>query len=110
MERLPFGDKIRQLRTSVKLSQNDVATLAGISTAHLGQIERGVKRPNIDTMEKIAAALNISPAILFCSEEPVTPSPILKKIDTLLTSMTEDEQIAVLKIIQVVRQIMTKSK
>jgi len=52
--------KIRLLRLKRELSIEKLALLAGISTDHLGKIERGLKVPKLDTLEKIASALNTS--------------------------------------------------
>ena len=54
-----LGIKIRFLRIKMKLSQEQFAELAGLSKNSIGMIERGQSKPSIDTLEKIANALNI---------------------------------------------------
>lgn len=54
-----LGMRIRQLRNEKNMSQEELSFKAGISSAHLGQIERATKNPTIDTISKIASALNI---------------------------------------------------
>lgn len=54
-----IGIKIRLLRTKLKLSQEKLAELADMNKNSIGAIERGESRPAIDTLEKIANALNI---------------------------------------------------
>jgi len=53
--RYPNG--LRELRRHVGLSQQDVAAAAGISVAYYGALERGDKRINADTAERIAGPL-----------------------------------------------------
>ncbi|MEI3162894.1 MAG: helix-turn-helix transcriptional regulator [Lachnospirales bacterium] len=49
-----LGNRIRTIRTTLGISQEELAFKSGISTAHLGQIERGLKAPTIVTINKIA--------------------------------------------------------
>ena len=49
---------MRELRRHCGLSQQGVATAAGISVAYYGALERGDKRINADTAERLAAPLH----------------------------------------------------
>lgn len=60
-----LGNRIRQLRNDIPMSQEQLAFKAGIATSFLGEIERNVKKPSIDSIEKIANALDISLSELF---------------------------------------------
>ena len=53
------ADRIRHFRLVKGFSQECLALSAGINTAYLGLVERSVKCPSIDTLNKIANALNI---------------------------------------------------
>lgn len=52
---------IRNQRESKRLSQEVVSGLAGLDRTHYSKIERGLRMPNIDTLFKIATALDIPP-------------------------------------------------
>lgn len=52
---------IREQRESKRLSQEVVSGLAGLDRTHYSKIERGLRMPNLDTLFKIAAALDIPP-------------------------------------------------
>ena len=54
-----IGIKIRILRNKLNMSQEKLGELAGLSTNSISTIERGQSKPSIDTLEKIAIALNI---------------------------------------------------
>lgn len=54
-----LGIKIRFLRIKMKLSQEKFAELAGLNKNSIGMIERGQSKPSIETLEKIANALEI---------------------------------------------------
>ena len=55
-----FGFRVRQLRTSLGLSQEKLANMAGIDRAHMGHIERGTVSPSLKKVSQIAKALNVS--------------------------------------------------
>jgi transcriptional regulator with XRE-family HTH domain len=55
-----LGKTIRQLRERENLTQEVVAHDAGITTATLGVIERGLSNPTWATVKRIAAALGVS--------------------------------------------------
>ncbi|MCL2019520.1 MAG: helix-turn-helix domain-containing protein [Oscillospiraceae bacterium] len=64
-----FGDKVKRYRTVNGKSQEELALESEISTAYLGQIERGMRCPTIDTLLKISRVLKISPSRLLDCEE-----------------------------------------
>ena len=55
------GKVIQTYREKCMLSQDVVSGLADIGRTHLSAIERGVRKPTLDTFFKIAEALNIAP-------------------------------------------------
>lgn len=52
---------IREQRKSKHLSQEVVSGLAGLDRTHYSKIERGLRTPSLDTLFKIATALDIPP-------------------------------------------------
>ncbi len=52
-----FGQRLREVRDSRKLTQEIVAERAGLRQNHLSDIERGVKLPTLLTLIRLAAAL-----------------------------------------------------
>ena len=54
-----IGIKIRLLRTKKKLSQEKLGEKADLSKNSISSIERGISSPSIETLDKIAKALNI---------------------------------------------------
>ena len=59
------GQRIRNYRTTSGLSQEKLAELSGCHPTYIGQLERGEKNATIESIEKIASALNISMSKLF---------------------------------------------
>lgn len=63
--RFEIGSRIRAQRKKCGLSQEKLAELSGLNTSYIGQIERGDKNPSIETVYRIAKALEIELASLF---------------------------------------------
>ena len=59
------GQRIRNYRTRQGLSQEKLAELSGCHPTYIGQVERGEKNATLESVEKIASALNIPLAQLF---------------------------------------------
>ena len=55
------GNVITGLRKSKGMSQEVLSGLAGLDRTHYSKIERGLRSPTIDTLFKIAHALDMAP-------------------------------------------------
>ena len=60
-----IGQRIRNYRTQKNLSQEKLAEAAGCHPTYIGQVERGEKNATLESIEKIASALNIPLSQLF---------------------------------------------
>lgn len=58
------GKVIQEYREKKNLSQEVVSGLADIGRTHLSAIERGVRKPTLETFFKIADALDVRPSEL----------------------------------------------
>ena len=63
------GSVIRRFRENKKLSQEVVSGFADIGRTHLSAIERGERRPTLDTFCKISEALETKPSVLLSAIE-----------------------------------------
>ena len=59
-----FAANVRKLRSKKKLSQKALADKIGISVSYVSMLERGQRSPPLETIEKMAKALGVSPAAL----------------------------------------------
>ena len=55
------GRLVRQLRKNRGLSQEVFSGLVGIARSHLAMIESGTKKPNFETIWRIANAFDMAP-------------------------------------------------
>ncbi len=60
MEKTVLGKRIRARRKEQKLTLEKLAEQADIGLVYLGEIERGVKMPSLNTFIKLVNALDIS--------------------------------------------------
>ncbi len=60
--------KLRQLRSSIGLSQADLARRVRVSPGLVSQLERGRVLPSLDTLERLADVLGVSPCYLIIEE------------------------------------------
>ena len=54
---LPRIDSIKQIRLKIGITQKKLATLTGVSTSMINQIESGRSQPSYDTAKKIFESL-----------------------------------------------------
>ncbi|MBQ6707175.1 MAG: helix-turn-helix transcriptional regulator [Clostridia bacterium] len=59
------GQRIRNYRIKLGLSQEKLAELSGCHPTYIGQLERGEKNATLESVERITNALGVSLADLF---------------------------------------------
>lgn len=69
-----LGSRIRDLRSAKNLRILDLAKMTDLTSSMISQVERGGISPSIDTLKKIANALEVSVGYFFEDEE--TPAAI----------------------------------
>ncbi len=55
-----LGQRIKEARKNLKMTQEVLAEKANIGTVYLGEIERGIKMPSLNVLIQIIEALNVS--------------------------------------------------
>lgn len=65
---LALGNRIRAARGRRGLSLGELASTAGVSKSLVSQIERGIAAPSIDTVRRLASALQLPVFSLFMEE------------------------------------------
>jgi transcriptional regulator with XRE-family HTH domain len=54
-----LGRRVRERRTKAGLSQEELAERAGLDRSYIGQVETGRRNANLDTLSRLAVALDI---------------------------------------------------
>jgi transcriptional regulator with XRE-family HTH domain len=60
-----FGANLSHLREQAGITQEDLAFRASLHRTEIGLLERGGRIPRIDTLAKLAGALEVEPGELF---------------------------------------------
>ena len=80
-----IGNRLRELRAGKKLSQGDIEKRTGLLRCYISRVENGHTVPAIETLEKMARALEVPLYQLFYDgEEP-------PKLPNLLKRKTSDD-------------------
>ena len=86
-----IGDRLRALREEKKLSQGDIEKRTGLVRPYISRVENGHTVPSIETLEKMARALEIPMYQLFYDgeEPPKLPNlPTRKSSDDIAWGST----------------------
>lgn len=80
------GKRIRAVRKRMRLTQEQLGERAGITPDYVGRVERGRGAVTLETLQRIASALNVPLRQLLDTEEITSASreEILKSIQAIL--------------------------
>jgi transcriptional regulator with XRE-family HTH domain len=77
-----IGEKLKALRAQKNLSQGDVEKPTGLLRCYISRVENGHTVPSVDTLEKMAQALEVPMYRLFTDEDhikkPNMPAEIIR--------------------------------
>ena len=74
-----IGDRLRDIREQKKLSQGDIEKKTGLLRCYISRVENGHTVPAIETLEKLARAMEIPMYQLFYDGEEPPKLPNLPK-------------------------------
>lgn len=85
---MTIGNRIKEIRQSLKYTQLQLAKLAGLTPAAICQYESGSRKPTIEAAQKIASALSVSVETLIGEEgvdtnESIVPQTLLRHYSRL---------------------------
>ena len=90
-----FGANVRHYRKARRMNQEQFAEAAGLSPAMIGKIERGETTPSFDSVEKIAAVLEVPEAVLFTAGTMTVPTGergrLLQRINIQLSKLNNND-------------------
>ena len=92
MDKKDFGIRLRNLRNEANLTQEELAEKAEISSAYLGEVERGKKVIGVDKFIKIVKALGVSADYFLCNELPSGEPYVFDEITEKLKKLTPKQR------------------
>ena len=60
MDKLTMGDRLKDARKRLNMTQENLAEKVDVTTFYIGEIERGVKTPSLDLFIKLIEVLDVS--------------------------------------------------
>ncbi len=81
-----FGKRIQELRKSRKITQEKLAEMVGIGTPNISYFETGKFSPSIETLEKLAKALNVDIYELYMFKHLKTYEEIKAELTDVINS------------------------
>ena len=92
-----FGNRLREARLGAGLSQSELEELSGIPKARLSRYENGHVEPSIQTLARLARALNVSEASLLGDERAALEVfvRVLSEHGVSITSKEQGERLAI---------------
>jgi transcriptional regulator with XRE-family HTH domain len=64
-----IAERLKYLRETRNLTQKALSELAEVSQATIAHLEKGTKDPSVETLNKIASALDVHIAVFFTTNE-----------------------------------------
>ena len=100
--RRSIGTAAREARTTLRMTQAEVATAVGLAPEVYGRIERGLLMPSVTTLLGIAGVLRVSPDVLlgWTELQARTRPEGYERILSLLDSAAESELLRALAVLQ----------
>ncbi|MGB2589006.1 MAG: helix-turn-helix transcriptional regulator [Candidatus Acidiferrum sp.] len=77
-----IGNRLRQLRELKKMSQGDIERKTGLLRCYISRVENGHTVPNLETLEKLARALEVPMYRLFYDGDAPPKVPNLPKLNS----------------------------
>lgn len=96
-----FGRRIQEIRKQRKLSQEQVAEKAGISSNYLSRIECGKENPTFDMLVKLSEALTADMREMFDFGHTVSKKELKEAIQKFSQKADEDTLRTIVKIIKI---------
>lgn len=95
-----LGQRIHQLRTERKLSQEQLALRSNITPTYLGLVERNLKNPTVKVVEQLCNAMNVSLAEFFSNTKAENIDDFSLQIISQINDCSEEEKMLILRLLK----------
>lgn len=86
-----IGLKIKEIRKKKKISQEALAEMVNMNHRSIVRLENQHSIPTIDTLDRIAKALDVNIVDFFATETTKSRIDIIKNINVFMEKMSDDE-------------------
>jgi transcriptional regulator with XRE-family HTH domain len=101
-----IGTRLKKLREERNLSQGDIEKRTGLLRCYISRVENGHTVPSLETLERLAAALELPLYQLFWEGEEAPPLPNLTKRQDAEELVLDAEQEKELRFFEKVKRLL----
>ncbi len=103
-----IGARLRKLRDEKDFSQGDIEKRTGLLRCYISRVENGHTVPSIETLERLAGALEIPLYQLFYEGDEPPPLPNLSKRRTTEELAMDEEDEKEMRFFEKVKRVLSK--
>jgi transcriptional regulator with XRE-family HTH domain len=103
-----IGTRLRKLRDERNLSQGDIEKRTGLLRCYISRVENGHTVPSLETLERLASAMEIPLFQLFYEGDEPPPLPNLSKRHTAEELALDEEAEKEMRFFEKVKRIMSR--
>lgn len=101
---MSLGQALKQLRKKQGLTLAELAERTGSHVGNLSRIERGVAKPSLDLLYRLADALGLTITDIFSVAENRRLDPDQVALNAIFISLLDDDRQLLLRIAELLRQ------
>ena len=104
-----IGERIRMIRIKCGMTQERLAEAADLSVPYISHVERGCKRASLETLVRVAGALDVTVDCLLSGIQPADRDAFLPDIRELLDDCSPRERRMLLVITSTVKRVLREA-
>ena len=95
-----IGLRLKELRKSKRLSQEELAEKVQTSANYLSRIERGTKNPTLDMLIKIVDSIGVGLPELFDFKREMTPKELKETLYKFVNELNDEKLKTAVKVLR----------
>ena len=104
-----IGGRVREIRIKNGMTQEQLAEAANLSVPYISHIERGFKRPSLETLMRVAGALHVTADCLLSGLQPADRNAFLQDIEELLDDCSLRERRVLLEVASALKRVLRET-
>ena len=104
-----IGGRVREIRIKNGMTQEQLAEAANLSVPYISHIERGFKRPSLETLVRVAMALHVTADCLLSGLQPEDRSAFLADVQELLDDCSLSERRVLLEVASALKRVLRET-
>lgn len=102
MDNSTLGDRIKNARKKLNLTQEQLGEMTDVTSAYIGQIERNERTPSLKRLKKMANQLEVSVEYLVVGTK--SSAEITGDLKKELDGISENQKLLITEIIRIIKK------